>query len=531
MNALLNSSLIDDQKLIELHLAGDAKAFRQIVERYQGMVCALAYSACGDVARSEDVAQEVFIAAWKQLPQLRDPAKLRGWLCGITRNLLHNSLRRAGRTPTARADELSPDTPADTTDPRDHAIGADEAALMWGALGGLAETYREPMVLFYREGRSLAAVAEALEISEDTARQRLARGRAMLTERMAKLVEETLERSAPTPAFAATVLVLLPGPFAPTVIETLGGNTGVASSTLSAAGAMGSAVAKGGVVLKLLSALAFLPAIMQGAGDFVRFNNRNAALGDPSDRRQAAWAYLMMNLGIGLFFIGAVFVPRLVPDHSSPLIYVVIGLGVLGAVWLAIRAKCRMNRLAANRPAVVESRPGFEQRSGTGFLGLPFYHVRLGTRPSRRAPAVKAWIAISDGRAVGGLFAFGPVALAPVSMGIASIGLLSVGIVALGFGALGIVAAGWWSNGLAAFGGYAAKGIFASASQMASQNLHYAGTQGAAAAQAFFQENWFYRFTAVSAKCLVWAGLFGWVMPVALTGWQLWRTRRNGDQV
>ena len=71
MNAFLNSSVSDDSRLVERHLAGDGSAFREIVERHQGMVCALAYSACGDVARSEDVAQEVFVAAWRQLPALR----------------------------------------------------------------------------------------------------------------------------------------------------------------------------------------------------------------------------------------------------------------------------------------------------------------------------------------------------------------------------------------------------------------------------------------------------------------------------
>src|SRR4051812_390593 len=100
MDTILNPLVIDDGELVARHRMGDGTAFRVIVERHQGMVCALAYSVCGDLARSEDIAQEVFIAAWKQLPQLKEPGKLRGWLGGITRNLAHNRLRRAGRTPT-----------------------------------------------------------------------------------------------------------------------------------------------------------------------------------------------------------------------------------------------------------------------------------------------------------------------------------------------------------------------------------------------------------------------------------------------
>src|SRR5262249_43952515 len=73
---------------------GDRGAFGQIVERYQSLICALAYCACGDLAGAEDLAQETFIAAWGKLAELRDPARLRAWLCGIVRNLAAGELRR-----------------------------------------------------------------------------------------------------------------------------------------------------------------------------------------------------------------------------------------------------------------------------------------------------------------------------------------------------------------------------------------------------------------------------------------------------
>ncbi|MBM3891794.1 MAG: sigma-70 family RNA polymerase sigma factor, partial [Verrucomicrobia bacterium] len=95
-----------DGELVEQCLAGDAKAFGRIVERYQSLVCSLALSACGDVHRSEDIAQESFVIAWRQLRELREPAKLRSWICGIVRNVANNALRKDGRTPVAQAEEL-----------------------------------------------------------------------------------------------------------------------------------------------------------------------------------------------------------------------------------------------------------------------------------------------------------------------------------------------------------------------------------------------------------------------------------------
>jgi hypothetical protein len=71
-------------------------------------------------------------------------------------------------------------------------------------------SYREPLVLFYREEKSVDQVAQQLDLSQDTVRQRLSRGRAMLREEVAVLVESTLSRTRPGTAFTVGVLVALP---------------------------------------------------------------------------------------------------------------------------------------------------------------------------------------------------------------------------------------------------------------------------------------------------------------------------------
>lgn len=87
----------NDAELVAESLDGSRDAFRRIVERYQTLICSLAYSATGNVSRSEDMAQETFIAAWKQLGALREPAKLRAWLCGIARHRIQKNFERDGR--------------------------------------------------------------------------------------------------------------------------------------------------------------------------------------------------------------------------------------------------------------------------------------------------------------------------------------------------------------------------------------------------------------------------------------------------
>src|SRR5258706_15459726 len=103
-----------DSELVAESLAGNRDAFGWIVARYQSLICSLAYSATGSLSQSEDLAQETFVAAWKQLSALREPEKLRPWLCGIARNLIYGALRRQGREPAHGAGplELADDAPS-----------------------------------------------------------------------------------------------------------------------------------------------------------------------------------------------------------------------------------------------------------------------------------------------------------------------------------------------------------------------------------------------------------------------------------
>ena len=76
-------STSSESELLKASMRGNANAFEAIVQRYQSLVCAVTYSGTGDLAASEDLAQETFLKAWERLGSLREPAKLRSWLCSI----------------------------------------------------------------------------------------------------------------------------------------------------------------------------------------------------------------------------------------------------------------------------------------------------------------------------------------------------------------------------------------------------------------------------------------------------------------
>ena len=211
-NRMIIAAEYSDAELVSRTLAGDRDAFSRIVSRYQILISTLAYSRIGHLGQSEDVAQETFITAWKHLRLLREPDKLRAWLCGIVRNRIHKSLQREGREPVHDAVPLEEahDLPAREALPSEQAISREEEAILWRSLERIPELYREPLILFYREHQSIESVAAELELSEDAVKQRLSRGRKFLQEEVQAFVESALSRTAPGQAFAGAVLAALP---------------------------------------------------------------------------------------------------------------------------------------------------------------------------------------------------------------------------------------------------------------------------------------------------------------------------------
>jgi RNA polymerase sigma factor (sigma-70 family) len=225
-----------DAELVEWSRSGDRSAFATIVKRYQRLVCSITYNATGSLSLSEDLAQETFFAAWKQMGELREPALLRAWLCGIARFLVGKEFRKMGREPAHAAEALDAieEPQSAEASPAVQAVSREEEAILWRALERIPDTYREPLILFYREEKSVERVAAELELSEDAVKQRLSRGRKLLHEEVVAFVEGTLSRTAPGQNFSSAVIAMLPAASAATV------GAGVAGK--------GAAMAKSGTV-------------------------------------------------------------------------------------------------------------------------------------------------------------------------------------------------------------------------------------------------------------------------------------------
>jgi RNA polymerase sigma factor (sigma-70 family) len=202
----------NDVELVTESLGGNREAFCRIIEKYQILICSLAYCALGDVSQSEDLAQETFLTAWRKLVELREPGQLRSWLCGILRFLISKELRRRSREPVHAAEPLESvtDRPSLEPEPRERAIANEEMRILWRSLERVPEIYREPLVLFYREHQAISAVARDLELSEAAVRQRLSRGRKLLQQEFLAFVAMRLKETAPGKPFTLGVMAALP---------------------------------------------------------------------------------------------------------------------------------------------------------------------------------------------------------------------------------------------------------------------------------------------------------------------------------
>lgn len=528
-----------DAELVALSRAGNRDAFGRIVSRYQSLICSLAYSATGCLGHSEDLAQETFITAWTSLRHLREPQKLRAWLCGIARNCINSFLRRECHEPAAAAEplEVVPETFAPEPLPPERAINREEEAILWRALERLPENYRGPLVLFYREGQSVEQTASLLELSEDAVKQRLARGRKLLTDEVAAFVESALKQSAPGRAFTLGVLASLP----------------VFATTASAATAA-TAAAKGGAAVTSATLLTVLGAVVGPViGALGAWLGYRASLNNtrtPCERQFVVRRTKMVAAVVLAFMVVlAAFIfmaPALWKTH--PVAVTIIGGGViLGYVLAILIMALRYSRAfralrqeerslhpeAFADDAAKSAAQFYEYRSRASLLGLPLVHIRTGTRPGEKGRPALGWVAIGD-VAVGVLFAFGGIAVGGVSIGGLSLGLCALGGcgfglvscagVALGLWTLGGVAVGWLAGGGLAVAWKAAFGGVAIAHDFALGGAGLAAHFNDAAARAFMQDDAFLS----TAKALLDRGVFQWLcwLPLCLVFWPVLRARR-----
>jgi RNA polymerase sigma-70 factor (ECF subfamily) len=169
----------DDDGLVIAARDGDRAAFGRLYDRYARMVHGILL--CRVPPREvDDLVQEVFLLALRQLHALRDVARFGGWLAAITRNRANDYFRKTG--PEAALTEPVTEEQGGNR-ASNHAAGQEAAAIL-AVVRTLPEPYREPLILRLVEGMTGPEIALRVGLTHGSVRVNLCRGMQMLREKL-----------------------------------------------------------------------------------------------------------------------------------------------------------------------------------------------------------------------------------------------------------------------------------------------------------------------------------------------------------
>ncbi|MDQ3556168.1 MAG: sigma-70 family RNA polymerase sigma factor [Gemmatimonadota bacterium] len=177
---------LDDSGLVASFLAGEKRAFTELVERYQSRLLNFVYRTTGDRERAEDLVQETFIRVYRHLHRFDQSKKFSTWVYTIASNLAKNELRNRSRNPLVLFQTLKSNWSADerplewednTYRPDDLFRKRHLREMVESAVSELPDHHRTVFVLREMEGKTYEEIAEITSCNLGTVKSRLNRAR------------------------------------------------------------------------------------------------------------------------------------------------------------------------------------------------------------------------------------------------------------------------------------------------------------------------------------------------------------------
>ena len=183
-----------DWELVQRTRAGDRDAFRELVERYQRKIAALALGMLHNREDALDIVQETFTKAYQSLDRFKGDAAFYTWVYRIAYNLCVDQQRRAAKEPLLTLDEdARPGRPLPGGDPHPDqpfasARDAEIARRVREAIRDLTPDHRAVILLRELEGLSYEEISQVLECPKGTVMSRLHYARRQLQRRLRELL-------------------------------------------------------------------------------------------------------------------------------------------------------------------------------------------------------------------------------------------------------------------------------------------------------------------------------------------------------
>ena len=191
----------DDKALAIQAADGSQRAFRELLERFEGPVFSLVYRMVRDRALAEDLAQEAFIRAFNAIGGYNPRYKFSSWIFKIAHNVTIDHIRRKrirtlsleGSPTAVTAEEQARTRPvveAPGERPDAYVENLELGSEIEAAIGRLRPHYRTVTLLRHVEGYSYKEIAEIMDLPLGTVKTYIHRARLELKEALAHLWEE-----------------------------------------------------------------------------------------------------------------------------------------------------------------------------------------------------------------------------------------------------------------------------------------------------------------------------------------------------
>ena len=183
---------VSDEGLVGRAKQGDLEAYSELVRRHREMVYRTVLRFTRDHGDADDLAQETFLRAYREIRRFREKAGFSTWLYRIAVNLSLNHLKRKNREMGRQEfDESFADrNPAPGFSPESAFRSAEFQARLNDAVDSLPPAYKTSFVLVVYEGMSHGQAARILGCSENTVSWRLHKARKMLQAKLLPILGE-----------------------------------------------------------------------------------------------------------------------------------------------------------------------------------------------------------------------------------------------------------------------------------------------------------------------------------------------------
>ena len=184
--------MFDDKEVVSGILAGDARAFRQLVEQHQRLVFCMINRLVADPTVQEDLCQDIFLKVYKNIHRFSFRSKLSTWIARIAYLSAVNEVKRRQRHSRLSYRVEVPDLPSGDHTPEDLLTGKEGAAWLHVLIRELPLHYQTVLNLYHLNEFSIPEISEITGMPEGSIKSYLYRARQLLKTRINEYLKKEI---------------------------------------------------------------------------------------------------------------------------------------------------------------------------------------------------------------------------------------------------------------------------------------------------------------------------------------------------